>query len=369
MTPEGYLRVDATVTRTGVFKYRNDDGSIRNELRHPDDVLKADSLATMEMLPITLNHPKEKTVTSKNSSKLAVGFTGEKVTNDGRLINTNLKITDEKAIAAVNDGIQELSLGYSCVLLPEGGDFNGERYDCRQTEIIYNHLALVKYGRAGAEAKLHLDSGDAVQHTDDNNNDNKLNSNKKKEINMSLVKVTVGGLEYDAAPEVKIALDNALNLAGVTQTKLDEVAKEAVVVKANLDAANETIKAAKDENPQLKIDEAVKTRIDLERVALKHLGSEIKLDEMSNAEIKKACILKHFPEAKLDEAEDAYIDARFDGVLELKEDGKHIEDPKKKIGSQRQAMKTNNDGKDIKIDSDASRERMIKNLTNPETDK
>ena len=52
-TNEGFLKCDAIVTRTGVFFYKNPDGTIRKELRHPDDVLQEESLQTMKMIPLT----------------------------------------------------------------------------------------------------------------------------------------------------------------------------------------------------------------------------------------------------------------------------------------------------------------------------
>ena len=58
-TKEGYLRGEAVVSRAGVFKYRNVDGSVRGELRHPDNIFKIDSLETLKMIPITNDHPPE----------------------------------------------------------------------------------------------------------------------------------------------------------------------------------------------------------------------------------------------------------------------------------------------------------------------
>jgi len=37
-TKEGYLRGQAVVSRSGVFSYMNMDGTIRGELRHPEEV-------------------------------------------------------------------------------------------------------------------------------------------------------------------------------------------------------------------------------------------------------------------------------------------------------------------------------------------
>ena len=90
---------------------------------------------------------------------------------------------------------------------------------------------------------------------------------------------------------------------------------------------------------------------------------------MSDLDIKKACIIKHFPEAKdkLDDAEEVYVNARFDSVLEIKTDGGHKDDgKKKKIGDQRLQMgvKTKNNNDDNKVDADKSRENMIDSLVN-----
>ena len=40
--------------------------------------------------------------------------------------------------------------------------YNGEPFDFRQTNIRYNHLAIVDEARAGPEARIVLDGEDAV---------------------------------------------------------------------------------------------------------------------------------------------------------------------------------------------------------------
>ena len=44
LTPEGYIKARSIVTRCGVFLYKNADGTIRKELRHPDYVMLPESL-------------------------------------------------------------------------------------------------------------------------------------------------------------------------------------------------------------------------------------------------------------------------------------------------------------------------------------
>ena len=58
-TTQGGLIIPAALTRTGVFTYYRDDGTPVRELRHPDEVFSAKSLATLRSAPITIGHPLE----------------------------------------------------------------------------------------------------------------------------------------------------------------------------------------------------------------------------------------------------------------------------------------------------------------------
>ena len=55
-TDEGYLVDHPIVTTRGVFEYRNHDGSIRRELRLPEDVFDEKSLASYKGKPIIITH-------------------------------------------------------------------------------------------------------------------------------------------------------------------------------------------------------------------------------------------------------------------------------------------------------------------------
>ena len=79
------------------------------------------------MIPITNDHPPERLVNAKNSKKLAIGYTGERIVVDGENVIANLLITDEEGVKAVTEmGRKELSLGYTVDLLEEKGVFNNE---------------------------------------------------------------------------------------------------------------------------------------------------------------------------------------------------------------------------------------------------
>lgn len=375
-TDEGFLKADAAVTRTGVFRYINPDGSFRNELRHPDDVFRSDSLDTLKMKPITKNHPQKVFVNAKNADKFSVGHTGETIRPSGHLVMASLLVTHEDGIDAIEkEGLKEISCGYRADLLPESGEYEGKKYDCRQVNIRYNHVALVKRGRAGAEVRLNIDHADNedIEYAiidEDNSSTNNKNKPLKGGRVMPFIKLDSGlSYEVEQAEVVKGFED--------LQTKLDSAKAELETKNAEISKLKADVDTEKEKSTELQkkidgqdehIDAAVKARVTLVNMANTHLDEEIckKLDSMSNVEIKKAIVLAKFPEAKLDEKDEVYIDARFDSAMELLEKDK--KDNKKhsdKMSSQRKKIvdskKTDEDDGD-KVDN--AQNKYLDSLTN-----
>ena len=350
-TEEGFLKVDAVVTRTGVFTYRNADGSLRRELRHPDDVFRLDSLRTLKMLPITNEHPDSVFVTSENAKELSVGYTGEDVRPDGAFIISPLKVTDSAAINAVENGKQGLSLGYELVLVAEDGEYKGERYDFRQTKIRYNHLAIVANPRAGDEARIHLDENDAVQEI----GEKKKNTDNQR--SRTMVKINLDGLEYEAAPEVAKAFEKAKKNLDEANGNVKSLTEANTKLQANLDAAKEELKKLKNVDSAAEIQKGVKERLELVSKASKHLDEDTqkKLDGMSDQEIKLSVIKAHYPEANLDGKDSVYIDARFDGAIELSTEKNP--DP---MAQQRKDAANADKNQNDELNQDKARERMQK---------
>lgn len=308
-TAQGYIKAIARVTRTGVFTYRNADGSLRRELRHPDEVFSLKSLSTMGMLPITNLHPTEKRVNADNSKTLSIGFTGETITPDGKFIRLPILITDKAGVEAVENGRQELSLGYEVELEDKPGRYDSEEYDCIQRNIVYNHLAIVDRGRAGPDVRINSDGDQII--------DDKKPSLQRSD---SMVKLRLdNGCEYDVPQEVQAVFMSHKTVVDGLQTKLDAALKDVDKIKADADTAKDTAKELKtkvDGLPQAILD-GVKSRLSLERTASKVLSSDVKIDTMSDADIRKAVITSKFPEAKLDGQTEPYIQARFDSVVEM----------------------------------------------------
>jgi len=175
--PSGALRIPATLGRVGVLEYRR-GGQVVRELRPPDEVFRADSVATYSGAFATdLHPPRDKAwITTKNWKDWAVGYVSDGVRQDGNHLRGTLIVHDEKMIGLIQGGERrELSPGYICLKLDETpGKFNaatgdygpdvaeGQPYDVVQRSIVYNSVGIGPrgWGRQGSEVALRLDGAD-----------------------------------------------------------------------------------------------------------------------------------------------------------------------------------------------------------------
>ena len=156
-TPEGFLRDKPVLTSTGIFEYSNPDGSIRRELRLPEDVFDPESLKSYKGAPICISHDAG-LIDKDNVSKNQIGTVLSEGERKGNNVVADIIIHDTDAMK--DAGFKELSLGYNLDLDETPGEWHGEKYDARQKNIRINHLALVRDARAGEQARLNLDSRD-----------------------------------------------------------------------------------------------------------------------------------------------------------------------------------------------------------------
>lgn len=163
-TQIGGVVARANLTRTGVFLYRNADGSERRELRHPDEVFNPESLDSLAHATLTDDHPGSK-VTTDSWRRDTIGHVAGRGKRSGQFVAGEIHVQHGPAAEKVKSGkLQEISCGYECQLDPTPGEWNGEHYDGIQRQIRYNHVALGPrgWGRAGSEVRLHLDSAALV---------------------------------------------------------------------------------------------------------------------------------------------------------------------------------------------------------------
>lgn len=322
-TPEGYIKGSAIVTRTGVFKYIDNQGNVRLELRHPDDILEEDSLDSLKQIPITVEHPTV-LVDSSNVKQLGVGLTGETVKVDGENIKTTVTITSIDGVEAINSGKEELSLGYTLDLEEEEGIYNGQPYTHRQKNIRYNHLAIVERGRAGANARLNFDSFECGMIVDENITHEREN----------MVKINIDNVDVEVDEAVKKAYDS-LN------ARLDSAIAEADTLKAKLDEKEEELKKAKEINSDSLISAKAKDRVEL----IAKAGKVVNIDglyDLSDRDIKLSVIKSRYDSLDLTDKSDDYVSARFDAICEAltnndeaikkqQSQAKEVNEPKKNL--------------------------------------
>ena len=324
LTDEGYIRANAVVTRTGIFLYNNADGSLRRELRHPDDVWDEDSIASMELIPVTNNHPEEKIVNAKNVKRLAIGYTGETIKKDGDYILANVVITDQDGVDWVkNQGRKELSLGYTVDLHPENGSYNGEPYDYRQKNIRYNHLAIVNQARAGGEARIALDSQDTVEILTE------VEQMAKRKIKIDEEEVMVEPQTADYVDRLMTDLKNLEDEKKRVDDEIKMIRDKLERTEAERDSYKERMDNPKEKDgattSEAKMDsvsfhKAVNERVKVLKFAEETLekSKRSNLDSMSDLDIKKAVIGQCRKSISLDGKSPAYIEAMFDTILDDK---------------------------------------------------
>jgi uncharacterized protein len=333
-TAEGFVQDSPVLSRAGIFDYRQPDGSIRREYRPPEEVFNADHLASLKGKPITNGHPGM--VTAKNARLHTVGTVLSEGRRDGNDLIADIVIHD---ISPIESGSKELSLGYALHLDETPGEINGERYDAVQRNIRANHLALVKAGRAG-NARLNLDAADAAQQEEE-----------APMPNMAKVRLD-SGIEYDAAPEVVQALQQAQNAAIAARADVD---KE----KARADAAEGKVK----DHEQALVQARADGRADAEQhVALvgaaERLG--VKFAQDAKDDDIRVAVIKHVRGDSFDPAGKSpeYLAAAYDLAVA---DGKTRADA---MAGQRKDVTgvtttTRGDGAEKATDSASARQRMI----------
>lgn len=329
ITSQGFLVVDANLTRAGVFDYYDKDGKLVRELRSPEEVFKQESLDSLKFAPLTKHHPKEM-VDSNNVKKVQIGMVGENISKRGDFVAGKIVIQDKKEIEEILDKWDrgesiELSMGYDAEVVDISGDDHKDgAFDKMQTNILYNHGSIVDRGRAGREVRLIMDEA------------SKISENKSKKdtevVKMKIRRdaVTVGKLKLDSIMEdvddsakgvvatLGGHIDSAVDALGFMQKDHDALqAKhdETIEIGKKLQSKCDELSDPTSEVVQLMI----KERLDLEAVAakveVKTNGDDGKVKD--SKALKVDVITKVHSDFKSDEKSDDYITARYDAVVEL----------------------------------------------------
>jgi hypothetical protein len=296
LLPNGFLPVNANLTRTGIFTYfeMSPDGTIKvmRQLRHPDEVFSEESLSTLQGLPATNDHPPVALLTTGNAKDYVVGWQAENprrvympesTADSEEYIQTKVVFFDKPTIDAIVSGRKkEISLGYTCVLDETPGEWNGQKYDAIQRGIRYNHLSLVDKARGGPACRIIADSNDIS-------------------LNAVVDGFSLVAEEMEMDKTQLDAMEKELNTLKVQRDRLQ----------AELDETKEKLKTAIFADAQ-GFSEAVKKRVALEKKAQSILGDKVELKDSTEMDIMKQVILHLRPGIQLDGKSDEYIQARFE---------------------------------------------------------
>lgn len=161
-TADGYLVVDSYLARDGLLEYS--DGESRwLELRPREELVKA--AASWHGTPVTNDHPPAM-VKPETWKDFAVGSVLDAPTMTDpnpagvSYLRARLMVTDKDTLEAIRGGLRELSIGFTSLVEPAP---NGVGYQAVQTDLVGNHVALVKRGRAGPAVRLLMDSRDPAR--------------------------------------------------------------------------------------------------------------------------------------------------------------------------------------------------------------
>lgn len=402
-TPEGYLIDNPILTRVGIFEYHNPDGTIRRELRLPEEVFAQESLASYKGKPVILTH-EAGLVDVDNVQQEHIGTILSEGIQDGDNVRAQIVIHDAESL---DYGLRELSLGYTQTPDETPGVWNGQPYDAIQRNIQINHLALVEKARAGEQARLNIDGEEQggnqmskarkdgltpeeitrlVEEYKQRQAQRMENTNPTADEGTNPDEQTTDEGEKDPVQEVKDRRDRRdasgdcetmdeasgviaqqdediqklLDFIAQLQAKIDfdEASAEE---EAKTDSEGETAEAnADEEEPQENplnmdsIDAYVNQKIELIR-----LGDKLNLDgieTMKPMDAKKAIIKKVHPNIRLDGKDTAYINAMFDIA-------KESVSKRKDVDYQRQQMFRGDSAHNKPVDGqNEARRRMIEKM-------
>ena len=326
---DGFMRDSPIVARTGVYEYRNPDGTIRREYRPADEVFASDALNSFRGKPITVLHPKKGKITAANAFGTAIGS----ILSDGYPKDEKYVACDIVIFAPDKIGKhRELSLGYRCDCEETSGvSPDGQAYDAIQRNIRINHLAVVPVARAGMKARLNCD-GDEIIESEETQNMSKFKIDGVEhevpeavanyitalqsradvaEAGLTATKETLAGVTASKT-ELQTKLDAMTGERDGVQGKLDAMTAERDSLKSKVDAAEADKKAAVDKAVE-DTKKEVKERAELEADAKKAKCD--KTDGMDNKALKIAIIKAVRGDSlNFDGKSDDYVNAYYDSI-------------------------------------------------------
>ena len=370
-TPEGFLRLHMTIAKVGELKYFNQDGTERLEIVTPEVLFDSASVDSFKMKPITSpNHPPVM-LNADNAAPYLKGMTGNLVTIDGDFLGIVATVTDAATIRNIKGGrTKQVSCGYIAGTKQRSDGKFDQLY--RQG----NHVTICEQGRAGADVRVNVDSvegehlevfiSEPITNNDEIMSNTTVNPAMESTITLKLDEFRSITVPIAHAKEISEKFTNDAGTIASTKARIVELEAELAKAKAEftemkqgktdhaeqINKFNDALKATSfdsiealakekdtqaaradqlaDEVKQLKetrttkldsneLMTAVKARRELERKCDGLLPKDFNFDAASDRNLREAVILNKSTLTTLEGRNDAYIEARFDAIVEVHE--------------------------------------------------
>ena len=339
----GFLHAsNVPIARVGVFPYLHADGTWTNEAKLPEEILSDSTVESANNKPVTNDHPvddgKNILVDKSNCHQYAKGFTADNAHVEGNTLKVGLTIMDPKLINAVQNGKQELSIGFQTDVEPISGEYNGVKYDSVQRNIQINHVAVVDRAREGHNIRITGDSAEMVVDDKprkekrmaeekknpvvDSVNDNTSSNSSSNTSSSSSSTSSSDDKDKQIADLKQQVKDLQAQLASKNSNSNDEDDsgddKDTSKSNPKSDSVDAEIEKLKKERDMYKskvegdsFNTTIDERIDLIDDAKKILGDSYDFHGKSNHDIKVAAIKKADSTIKVDGMDDSYIDGVY----------------------------------------------------------
>lgn len=352
----GFLEVDAILSRTGVYEYPDArlPGGIRREMRLPEEVFAPLALEGFRGTPVTQEHPPDQ-LTPENVTGYGRGTVITSARRDGDNAIATLVIHDKVLADEVESGERDgVSPGYFLDLepAPPGTHVDGVEIHAYQRNIAPNHTAIVKYPRGGDRVRVHRGDGKQARMdgfamaVEDGStpaggtppSGENMTTAATSTSSTPMRTINVDGISGDVPPHLAQAYERQqqerVDAEKKHATDKAELEKKVTAERARADGLADEKKKLEEEKKRMDAELAaakdpkavaarVKERVALERVATKALGAAVvKLDsgekplgDMEDGAIRLAVMRKRVPGFALDgikeDQRDFYLTARF----------------------------------------------------------
>lgn len=305
----------ARIAKSGVldyYEYDFDSGDFVTvkEANLPEDIFDNATLETAKNIIVTNEHPYN-LINSNTARDEFRGFSLSDVeVEDDKFISVSIKVFDKDLQSDILAGRKnQVSVGKIVKVLDEQGEFEGEAYDKRQTQIRFNHIAIVGQGRAGDEVKVLTDSKNKIRFDYKPEIKNKEEETMAEEVVSKEEYNKLKG-KYDAMEKEKVKLEGEKT---TLEEKLDNLEKEKSKMDGINEATSQKIKELEEKLDATVSREEFNSKLNLIREVEKLTNEKVDANS-TNRELMEMVIKKDNAEMDLSGKDDLFVEGMYEVV-------------------------------------------------------